>query len=365
MTKKYYIGAMSGTSFDAIDISVIGLKKGITLEFFHSKKIPSQIKSKIRNLINNKNITLSELGKLDKQIGSLFSLSIQECIYKNKIKTSSIGCIAISGQTICHEIHKKNSFSMQIGDPNITATEIQLPVVHDFRNMHIALGGEGAPLVPEFHNELFYKKSDPRIILNLGGIANYTYISNKRNLWGSDVGPGNALLDAYCQQFLNKPFDRNGKIASKGQIVKSELQKLLSNEFFIKPFPKSTGKELFNLNMLSSKFIKESPENVLATLTEFSALCVANAIKKNKHNSKDVIICGGGGNNKFLVNRLSDLVKTKVTLSTDLGYDIQAIESMAFAWLGFKRFTNQPLKIQLGKNNFAKGLLGSIAQSKQ
>ena len=153
MTKKYYIGAMSGTSFDAIDISVIGLKKGITLEFFHSKKIPSQIKSKIRNLINNKNITLSELGKLDKQIGSLFSLSIQECIYKNKIKTSSIGCIAISGQTICHEIHKKNSFSMQIGDPNTLAALTGIDVIADFRRKDIALGGQRAAVeVVVYHN---------------------------------------------------------------------------------------------------------------------------------------------------------------------------------------------------------------------
>ena len=173
---------MSGTSFDAIDVSVIGLKNGITLECFHSKKIPSSLKSKIRTLINGENVTLSELGILDKQIGSLFSTSVQECINKNKLHKSNIGGVAISGQTIRHEVNKKNSFSMQIGDPNIIATETQLPVIYDFRNMHIALGGEGAPLVPEFHNELFYKKGSPRIILNLGGIANYTYVSNRKNL---------------------------------------------------------------------------------------------------------------------------------------------------------------------------------------
>jgi anhydro-N-acetylmuramic acid kinase len=364
MNKKYYIGAMSGTSFDAIDVSVIRIQDGISLEFFHSKKIPSQIKSKIRSLINKEIFTLSELGKLDKQIGSLFSSSIKECIYKNKLQKSSVGCVAISGQTICHEVNKKNSFSMQIGDPNIIATETQLPVIYDFRNMHIALGGEGAPLVPEFHNELFYKKGSPKIILNLGGISNYTYVSNKKNLWGSDVGPGNAIMDAYCQKFLGKPFDKDGSIASKGKINKPELQKLLSNKFFKKSFPKSTGKELFNLSMLSPKFIKESSENVLATLAEFSALCVANAIKQNKHKSQNIIICGGGGNNKFLVKRISDLIPGEVTLSSALGYDIQAIESMAFAWLGFKRLSGEPLRIQLGKNKFNKGLLGSITKSK-
>ena len=365
MNKKYYIGAMSGTSFDAIDVSVIRIQDGISLEFFHSKKIPSQIKSKIRSLINKEIFTLSELGKLDKQIGSLFSSSIKECIYKNKLHKSSIGCVAISGQTICHEVNKKNSFYMQIGDPNIIATETQLPVIYDFRNMHIALGGEGAPLVPEFHNELFYKKASPKIILNLGGIANYTYVSNKKNLWGSDVGPGNALMDAYCQSFLDKPFDKDGKIASKGKIIKPELKKLLANKFFKKSFPKSTGKELFNMSMLSTKFLKEPSENVLATLAEFSAICIAASIQQNNHKCKEIVICGGGGNNRFLVERISHLVGTKTVPSSSLGFDMQAIESMAFAWLGFKRLTNQSLKIQLGKNEFNNGLLGSIAQSKR
>lgn len=365
MSKTIYVGAMSGTSHDAIDVSIIDVEKTIALKFFYSQKIPSSIQEKIKQLIESNKTSLSELGKLNKEMGSLFSKVINKAILKSKIKKSQIACVSISGQTIRHEIHKKNSFSMQITDPNIVASQTLLPVVSDFRNMHIALGGQGAPLVPEFHQEIFYKKNDPRIILNIGGIANYSYIKRQKDLWGSDVGPGNALMDAYCNKYLDLPFDKGGLMASKGKVINTELKKLLEHDFFYEKFPKSTGKEIFNIEMLSKVLVKKNSNDVLATLAEFTAKSITNAISKNKHISKNIIICGGGGKNKYLIKRISELVKREVILSDDEGFNIHAIESMAFAWLGYKRINNQSLKVQLGKNKFNKGLLGSITQSKQ
>ena len=362
--KKFYVGAMTGTSHDAIDISFIDIEKNISLKYFYSKKMPTYIKTEIKRCIESQNVSLSELGKLNKAVGILFSRTIQEAIKKSKLKRQQIGCISISGQTIRHEIDKKNPFSMQIGDPNIISVETGLPVIHDFRNMHIALGGEGAPLVPEFHTELFYKPNTPRIILNIGGIANYSYVKNKNVVWGSDVGPGNALMDFYCQKFLNKPFDTNGRIASKGKILENELKRLLNISFFKKSFPKSTGKELFNTKLFSTTLLKNSPENILATLAELTAVSISDAIKKNKHQFDDLIICGGGAKNKFLINRISNLVSKDVMLSENLGYDVQAIESMAFAWMGYKRLNNESLKVQIEKNKYNKGLLGSVTLSK-
>ena len=364
MNKNLYIGAMSGTSHDAIDISVIKVKKDIELKFFYSKKIPNSIRSKIRKTIESDFIALTDLGQLDKEIGLLFSQAINELIEKSNLNKNQIGCIAISGQTIRHEVLAKNSFSMQIGDPNIVASKTGLTIISDFRNMHISLGGEGAPLVPEFHNELFYQARKSRIILNIGGIANYSYIKNKNIMWGSDVGPGNALMDAYCQKFLGKPYDKDGKTASKGKIITEELQRLLSNKFFKKKFPKSTGKELFNLNILSNKFLKDSPENILATLVELTAISFVRSIKRNNHSCDEIIVCGGGGKNKFLIKRISNLIDSKVIISDEIGFNLQAIESMAFAWMGYKRLNNQTLKVQLGDNKFSKGLLGSITKSK-
>ena len=364
MNKSIYIGAMSGTSHDAIDVSIVEIKKEVSLLYFYSHKFSTSLKEKISNQIEFNQSSLSDLGILDKEIGNSFLNAVQKAIKNSKIKKSRIACISISGQTIRHEIHKKHSFSMQIGDPNIVSSKIEVPVISDFRNMHIALGGQGAPLVPEFHQEIFYQKNISKIILNIGGIANYTFVKNKKNLWGSDVGPGNALMDAYCKKFLNIPFDNSGVLAAKGKVIDSELRKLLNHKFFKSKFPKSTGKEIFNLSMLTKTFLKKNPSNILATLSEFSAQSIAIAIRKNKHVAKDIIVCGGGAKNKDLLDRISNLTNINVKTSDTIGYNVHAVESMAFAWLGYKRINSEPIKSQLGDNKFKKGLVGTITQSK-
>ena len=363
MANKIYIGAMTGTSHDAVDVSLIKVGKNITLEFFYSKKIPKSLRLKIMKLIQTNKSSLSDLGSFNKEMGHFFAKAINEAIIFSHSKKSAIASVAISGQTIRHEINKKFPFSMQIGDPNIIAKETGLMVVSDFRNMHIALGGEGAPLVPEFHNQLFYKARSPRVILNIGGIANYSFIKNRNDIWGTDVGPGNALLDAYCNDFLQIPFDKNGAIAAKGKIDNIELKRLLQNNFFKRKYPKSTGKELFNIKMLSKNFLKKKPEDVLCTLVEFSARSIISSIHKNGHKNADIIACGGGGHNKYLIKRISEISNKNVILSNALGHDIFAIESMAFAWMGYKRINNEALRVQVSRKNI-KGLLGSITKSK-
>jgi anhydro-N-acetylmuramic acid kinase len=366
MNKNIYIGAMSGTSHDAVDVSIIEvINSRVQLKYFYSLSLPIKLKTKVRNAIESNHISLTDLGKLNKEIGFLFSKAINLAIDNSNIKKSKIVCASISGQTIRHEINKKYPFSMQIGDPNVVSKEINLPVVSDFRNMHIALGGDGAPLVTEFHNQIFYKPKCTRIILNIGGISNYSYVNNKTSIWGSDVGPGNAIMDAYCDKFLNKPFDRKGSLASKGTINKTELRRLLKNSFFKKSFPKSTGKELFNLNLLSKKFLGLPSEDVLATLAEFTAESFALAIKKNNHLCSELIVCGGGSKNEYLLGRIKKLLNVNVMLSNQLGVDAQSIESMAFAWLGYKRINEENLKIQLSANKFTRGLLGSVVKSKR
>ncbi len=154
------------------------------------------------------------------------------------------------------------------------------------------------------------------------------------------------------------------KLHQKAKLTQENLGRLVSHKFFKQKFPKSTGKELFNLNMLSKQFLKESPENILATLVEFTAISIEKSIKANSHTYDEFIVCGGGGKNKFLIKRLAAILGNEVVLSNAYGYDIQAIESMAFAWMGYKRINNQVMKVQLGKNKFNKGLLGSIVQAK-
>ena len=361
---KLYIGAMSGTSHDAVDVSLISVtKKNIKLEAFDSIKIPKNLSDDISNTISNNLISLSDLGILNKKVGMIFAKAVLRIIDKNVLKNPQNIAVGISGQTIRHEPNIKNNFSTQIGDPNIVSAITGTTVVSDFRNMHIAKGGEGAPLVPEFHAELFKSKKESRIILNIGGISNYTYVQADGSYFGTDTGPGNALIDAYCSKVLGLEFDRNGAIAEKGKVNLKELKKLLSNSFFKKKMPKSTGKELFNFGYISKNLLKHDKKDVLATLTEFSALTIANAIKKEKHDFKSIYICGGGSKNKTLLKRISFHLNMPVKLTSDLGLDPQAIESMAFGWLAYRRVNNIPSAVLLRNNRVVPALLGSITKS--
>jgi anhydro-N-acetylmuramic acid kinase len=312
---KLYIGAMSGTSHDAVDVSLISItKKNIKLEAFNSIKIPKNLSDEISNTINNNLISLSDLGVL-------------------------------------------------IGDPNIVSVLTGTTVVSDFRNMHIAKGGEGAPLVPEFHAELFKSKKESRIILNIGGISNYTHVQTNGSYFGTDTGPGNALMDAYCSKVLDLEFDRNGSIAEKGIVIDKELKKLLSNSFFKKKSPKSTGKELFNFKYMSKNLLKQDKKDILATLVEFTAITISNAIKKENHDFKNVYVCGGGSKNKTLLKRISFHLNMPIKLTSDLGFDAQAIESMAFGWLAYRRVNNISSEVQLKNNRVMPALLGSVTKS--
>ena len=364
MSKSIYVGVMTGTSCDAIDVSFISISKKVNLEFFHSIKIPKKTQTEIKNLIASNETSLSSLGKINKDIGEMYSRAIEKSILLSGLQKKDIKGIALSGQTVWHEINKGKGFSMQLGDPNIVAADLNIPVIDNLRGMHIATGGHGAPLVPEFHHDIFYKKNKKVLIVNIGGISNFTYIKNKTEFFGSDIGPGNALMDAYCQKNLDRPFDKNGAVASKGIVLEKELKRLISLKFFSDPFPKSTGKELFNYELIGKSLLSESPKDILATLTELTALSIQVAVQENKFLPNDIVICGGGVKNKFLLERISKLLDVNVTTSEDEGFNSQAIESMAFAWFGFRRLNNIQSMVQISNKIVKKALLGSLTSSK-
>ena len=364
MGKSIYIGVMTGTSYDAIDVSFITINEKVNLEFFHSIKIPKKNQTEIKNLIESSEISLSSLGKINKEIGEMYSRAIEKSILLSGVQKKDIKSIALSGQTVWHEINRGKGFSMQLGDPNIVAADLNIPVIDNLRGMHIAIGGQGAPLVPEFHHNIFYKKNKKSLVVNIGGISNFTYIKNKNDFFGSDIGPGNALMDAYCQKNLDRPFDKNGSVAAKGIVLQKELKRLMSLKFFDEPFPKSTGKELFNYELIGKTLLSESPKDILATLTEFTATSILAAVQKNNISPHDVVICGGGVKNKFLVERISELLNISVTTSEDEGFNSQAIESMAFAWFGFRRLNNIQSIVQISNKISKKALLGTLTSSK-
>ena len=355
---KIFIGTMSGTSHDGIDICAIETSNRIRLLNFGSFKYPKKLGTNISKIIQQQHLSLGEYFKIDEEIGIAFSKSINKFLIQNKINKKNVAAIGLSGQTLFHSPKGKYPFSIQAGDPKVVSNNCGIDVVSDFRNSHIKLGGEGAPLVPEFHQKLFSKKKTPLLILNIGGISNFTYLDNKGNFYGSDCGPGNALMDAYCQKYLNIPFDRKGNIAKTGIIHNPSLERMLSNPFFRKRHPKSTGKEIFNIRFIPKQLLKKSSQDILATLTELTAICISRSIRSQKMPPNQVIICGGGIENDFLIDAIKKLVKIELASVSEYGLDPQAIEAMAFGWMAKQRLFQNPLVVK--KN---KGLLGTITES--
>jgi anhydro-N-acetylmuramic acid kinase len=356
---KIYIGTMSGTSHDGIDICAIKFSNQISLLKFSSYNYAASLNADISNVIQQQELSLEKYYELNHKIGIAFSRSIRKFLAHHKINKSNVAAIGLSGQTLFHKPKGRYPFSIQAGDPKIIANKCEIDVVSDFRNDHIKLGGEGAPLVPEFHQKVFSKKNVPLVVLNIGGISNFTYLNGRKNFYGSDCGPGNALMDIFCQKFLYRPFDKNGEHAKSGKVHTPSLNKMLSHSFFKRRHPKSTGKEIFNIAFIPKQLLKKPSNDILATLTELTAISIAKSILSLKKSPNQIIVCGGGVKNSFLMSAIEKHTKLTVTSTSEYGFNPQAIEAMAFGWMARQRIFNNPLIV-----NKNKGLLGTVTKSR-
>ena len=359
LLNNIFIGTMSGTSYDGIDVCAMSVDPEIKLLHFASYKYPKNLRKEIAKVIEHQTLSLQKYGELDHQIGMAFASAINNFILQRKIARSQICAVGLSGQTLWHHPQGNYPFSIQAGDAQVISKRCKIDVVSDFRNDHIKLGGEGAPLVPEFHQQIFASAKQSRLILNIGGIANYSFLEKFNGFMGSDTGPGNALLDAYCQKYLDRPFDKNGLLARKGLMHLSSLNKMLTHPFFKQRSPKSTGKEVFNLSFIPQALLKQPHENILATLTELSAMTIGRSIQLKEKLVKEIIVCGGGINNLFLLERISHYTSTPLQSSEIFGFQPQSIEAMAFAWLASQRVKQLPLTVKKKK-----GLVGKVNKFK-
>ena len=355
---KIFIGTMSGTSHDGIDICALKVTDQISLLKFCSYKYPLKLRETISEAIQQQELSLNMYFELNKKIGIAFSKSIKKFLTQNKINKKDVAAIGLSGQTLFHKPRGKYPFSIQAGDPKIITNECGIDVVSDFRNDHIKLGGEGAPLLPEFHQKLFAKKNTPLVVLNIGGISNFTCLDGMHTFYGSDCGPGNALMDIYCQSFLDCPFDRKGEHAKKGKIHLPSLNQMLTHPFFKRRYPKSTGKEIFNIRFIPKQLLKRSSYDILATLTELTAICISKSLSSQKKFPHQVIVCGGGLNNTFLINTIERRINMRLVSTNEYGFHPQAIEAMAFGWMARQRCCKNTLIVK--KN---KGLVGTLTKS--
>ncbi|WP_097461938.1 anhydro-N-acetylmuramic acid kinase [Mangrovitalea sediminis] len=337
----HYVGLMSGTSMDAVDgVLVSFFPDRVHLTCTHSMPYPAELREGLLRLVNNQG-TPEDLGTADQWVGEVFAQCTNELIAASGIDRKHIAAIGSHGQTLRHHPGGPHPFSLQIGDPNVIAERTGLTTVADFRRRDMAAGGQGAPLVPAFHQWLFQTTAETRAIVNIGGIANITVLPQapQDTVLGFDTGPGNGLMDAWCQQHWQQPFDEDGRHARAGTLLPQLLHALLSDPYFNAPPPKSTGKEYFNLQWLNQRapgLHQANPEDIQRTLLELTVASIAKAITDDE-SIGGVYICGGGARNTMLMKQLThQLANYRLCSTQDIGLAPEWVEAAAFAWLAMR-----------------------------
>jgi anhydro-N-acetylmuramic acid kinase len=282
---------------------------------------------------------------------------------KSRTDRKGVRAVGSHGQTIRHRPRQNHPFTTQIADPNIIAARTGITVVADFRRRDVALGGQGAPLLPAFHKVVFGNDSEDRLVLNLGGIANITLLPARGEVRGFDTGPANVLMDMVCRDELKRPFDEGGKVAATGTVDAALLASMLQEPYFDLPAPKSTGPELFNRQWLDRQLAgrRLAVKDLLATLAELTARSVAEAALQHSSGVKHVYVCGGGANNAHLLARLeAQLPGARVESTAALGIDPAWVEAAGFAWLAYRTINNQPGNIPVVTGAGKHAVLGAI-----
>lgn len=352
---KLIIGLMSGTSLDGLDIALCrftgsGLDTKIEVLQFETAVYNDDFKQEVSSIFSKKNIDLEKLCLLNAWIATVHANMINTCLKKWNVPNKTVDIIASHGQTIYHapqKLHQQRKFSnatLQIGDGDHIAVQTGIITISDFRQKNIAAGGEGAPLAVYGDYLLFSKKNENRIMLNIGGIANYTFLSGSLDtlqIFTTDTGPGNTMMDAYVRKhFSETAYDKDALIAKQGSIQKELLQALKQHSFFEQSFPKTTGPELFNLEYLLQAQTNSNTTNinhfdVMATLNRFTAETIVAAITTTINESDLVIYTSGGGmHNPLLMQHLQELLPNCIfKTTTDLNINPDAKEAILFAIL--------------------------------
>lgn len=348
-----YIGLMSGTSMDGVDAVLCDISHDYC-HTLHAVTVPysADLLALLHSLCSTSPNELNAMATADRLVAITFADAVTKLLSETGISHKDICAIGSHGQTIRHHPNgicvafdvPKQGFTCQIGDPNTLAVLTNVDVIADFRRKDIALGGQGAPLVPAFHNAVFAHPAKPRVLVNIGGIANISVLAAKSAVQvpiGYDTGPGNTLMDGWIKHCLGKPYDKHGEWAASGNVNHSLLNLMLGDSYFKQNAPKSTGREWFNLKWLNHIMEKLNnhiaPEDIQATLLELTAQTITTAI--NSHclgSNTEVIICGGGAFNPVLMHRLTTLLAHyDVTDSYTLDIHPQHVEGAAFAWLAY------------------------------
>jgi anhydro-N-acetylmuramic acid kinase len=369
MADSLLVGLMSGTSVDAIDAALVRMQ-GDNLQLVDCLEFPisTQIRQEISSLSHPGPNEIERMGALDRQLGQLFARACLALLQQADVKPEEVLAIGCHGQTIRHAPPSavgagETAFTVQIGDPNTLAEITGITTVADFRRRDIAAGGEGAPLVPAFHGAVFSSPEAKRAIVNIGGIANISLLVNGE-ISGYDSGPGNTLLDHWIYANQGQRYDANGHWAASGRVNEALLERLLLHPYLQLAPPKSTGKEAFNMDWLAQQLQALpalTPADVQASLAEFTALTITNAIASSEDCVEEIYICGGGAANGDLMERIrSKVAPVYFGTTAALGCDPDWVEAAAFAWLAYRRLQGMSGNVTQATGASGERILGGV-----
>lgn len=345
MREELIIGMLSGTSRDGVDAVLVNFSQD-SMAVLHAgcTAYPPAIKASLDQLLETGQAPSPGLTELlDENLGRFFARCAQNLVRDTGMEMRDIRAIGSHGQTVWHQPEATNPVSIQLGKPDLIAKGTGVTVVADFRTADINAGGQGAPLAPLLHQKLFHTDNEDRAVLNLGGIANLTWLPAKGEVSGFDCGPGNCLLDAWTRRHLHKDFDNNGDWAAEGTPDAHLVQAMLGDPYFSLPAPKSTGLEYFNLPWLDSALEATvvTAVDVQASLAELTALIVA-ANLRDRPELKRLLVCGGGVHNTCLMRKLAAVLPDVIIESTARhGINPDWVEGLLFAWLARARLNGQ------------------------
>ena len=365
----YYIGLMSGTSMDGIDAVLADCSTPVPQLLEHlNHPWPETLKRRLQLLAGNPDSSISEYALLDIETGRCFASAVNDLIKKAGVPANRIEATGSHGQTVLHQPEKPVAFSLQIGDPNTIAEHTGITTVADFRRRDIAAGGQGAPLAPAFHRQVFSDASENRVVLNIGGMSNITLLpAAGGEITGFDTGPGNVLLDAWIRKHSTARYDAAGEWARTGTVHTGLLRQLREAAFFTLAPPKSTGRETFNLPWLEGTlraFSAIAPEDVQATLVALTTTTIADAIQSHAENPQRVLVCGGGVHNSFMLEQLRhSLPKVSIESSASYGVHPDWVEAMAFAWFARQALIKSPANLPAVTGAEKVVILGGIYQA--
>lgn len=346
---------MDGVDAVLVEIGHTGLRTlgGLTHRY------PLDLNTTLHRLIApNAQLSLHEIASLNIKVGECFAQAGNLLLTTLQVAPAAVTAVGSHGQTLRHAPRAAHPYSIQIGSPAIISARLGLTTVADFRSLDIAYGGEGAPLVPAFHEWLFRQNGENRVIANIGGIANISLLPGRsaERIVGYDTGPGNCLMDAWCKRHRGFDYDTNGQWAAQGKVSQDLLGWLLSDIYYTAVPPKSTGREVFNLDYLDAELSRGGYANlaaadIQATLAELTVETLAREVERRIQNCySKLFVCGGGAHNKHLMHRLATrLASVDIASTSVLGLDPDWVEASAFAWLAHMRLMNQPIRMTTGQ----------------